>query len=652
MTQRQFMLIFLLWKQDRIMTSEELSSHLHVSNRTIKSEILIIQSKADQMGIEIKAKRGLGYQLLIIDDQQFQKELLPQLGSYGDVSEIPTDEQIRIYQTISILFEQEYVTADQIAASQFIDKRSLNKTFHQIRNLLQRYQLILISKANYGFKITGSELHQRFCIMDIYGYYHHITMLIRKDKMYQNYFKIEETTRRKIRNIWLTLISSRSYTIKDIHLEKFMYQLLLSYHRFQLGHKIEFDQSQIDEITSWESFEIVQSLKKRLHEENIFEMDESEVYYLSIVLFCYIDVHSIQQMKQSPRFYKQSLNCAKEQLRKLQKMLPTCSFPQDFINNLQFALYPLVVRSQYAMYEDNKWLRQWRLKGILRSLVSLELSYLTLNNRGEGDDCCISQEDVVQFSYTFQALLNQQRSVVKRQKILIIPSSGYMSALSLVNKIKQDFAHCIDSIEIKERYLIKEIKEVRNYDLLISSPEYCEDFTNQGVMLYSEAILNGHYQELYFKLMEVEGRNKAFFPPLQSAYFIELEEADSILDIFNALYGHKDKSQVQLEYQNFLSRENWVFNGTFCSTTGYFHFVEMPLQECFGIVKIKRPLQWKNTVIEILVICWIHPDSLEKCHFYDVFLNHLLTDRSSLELLWNDRSEEALFQIMKKLTML
>ena len=652
MTQRQFMLIFLLWKHQKVMTSEELSNHLHVSDRTIKNEMLIIKAEEEQLGIKIKAIRGSGYQLLIINDMQFQKNLLPQLGSYGDVCEIPTDEDMRVYQTLCILFERNYVTADYIAASLFIDKRSLNKTFHQIRKLLQRYQLTLTSKANYGFKITGDELHMRFCIMDIYGYYHHITLLIRKDRMYQNYFKVEETMRRRIRNIWLTLISSQSYTIRDIHLEKFIYQLLLSFHRFQQGYTLQFDETLIKEITSWESFQIVQLLKKQLHEENIMMIDESEVYYLSIVLFCCLDVHTKQQMKKVPYFYQKSMTCAHEQLQKLQLMFPAVLFPQDFIEDLQFTLYPLIVRTHFAMYEDNKWLRQWRLKSILSSLVSLELSYLTLNNMGERYQHYTSREDVFQLAYTFQALLTRQHAVIRRQKILIIPSSGYMSAMSLVHMIQQDFAHCIDSIEIKERYVIKDVKEVRNYDLLISSREYCEDFVGQGMMLYSDDISNYHYQEIYFKLMGIEKRNQAFFPQLHSACFIELESVVSMLDIFSVLYGSKNKSQVQAEYQNFLSRKDRVFNGKLCSTAGYFHFVDDPMQELFSIVKIKKPYLWENIAVETLVVCFIHPDSLDKCRFYDIFLNHLLCNERSLELLWNDRSEEAMSLIMKNLIFL
>lgn len=652
MTQRQFMLIFLLWKHKRIMTSEELSNHLHISDRTIKNEMQIIKAEAKQLGIKIKAMRGLGYQLLIINDLQFQKNLLPQLGSYGAVSEIPTDEDMRIYQTLCILFEQEYVTADYIAASLFIDKRSLNKTFHQIRKLLQRYQLTLTSKANYGFKITGDELHMRFCIMDIYGYYHHITLLIRKDRMYQNYFKVEETMRRRIRNIWLTLISSQSYTIRDIHLEKFIYQLLLSSHRFQQGKTMQFDQALIKDITSWESFQIVQLLKKQLHEENIMLIDEAEVYYLSIVLFCYLDVHTKQQMKKAPYFYQKSMNCAHEQMQKLQQMFPAVLFPKNFIEDLQFTLYPLIVRTHYAMYEDNKWLQQWRLKSILKSLVSLELSYLTLNNMGERYQHYTSREDLFQLAYTFQALLVRQHTSIRKQKILIIPSSGYMSALSLVHMIQQDFSQCIDSIEIKERYLIKDVKEVRNYDLLISSLEYCEDFVGQGVMLYSDDILNYHYQEIYFKLMAVEKRNQAYYPQLQSNSFIELDAVSSMMDILNSLYGQKNKSQVQAEYQNFLSRKDRVFNGALSPTAGYFHFVDDLRQERFGIVKIKKPFLWKNTAIETCIVCFIYPDSLEKCRFYDALLNHLLSDMTSLELLWNERSEQAISLIMKKLIIL
>lgn len=645
-TQRQFKIVFLLWKHKGTLTSMEISNCLHVSDRTIKNEIALMQIYAKKYGFFIESKRGLGYQLTMHNKVIFQNEIVPHLACYTEVSEIPDDDKIRIYKVLCLLFQQDCITADQIAATLFIDKRSLHRTFYKIRKLLQQYRLTLTSKANYGFKVEGNELYQRFCIMDTYAYYHHIPALIRKDILYQTYFKVAETKRHKMRTIWLEVMRQQSYTIKDIHLEKFFYQVLLSTHRFKMNKVVELEETIKERILTWDSYQIITLLNNELKQAGLLDIDESERLYLSIVLFCYLDVHNEEQMKSNPYFYKQSSQCIQYLMQSMQPMLPIATLSHKAIQDLQFVIFPIIVRMHCHMYENNKWLRNWRLKNILISPVALELGYLGMQKISAYYNNFTGNDDIFQLAYAFQTLFYQQHIEIKKVNIVIIPSSGYVSALPIVNQLNQYFKEYISSIEIKERYTIRGKKDIKRYDVLISSLEYGNDFKGQITWLNIDAILECRYQEVCYKVIGIEDKYKKFLSNIKKIDFIEIESLTCIEDIFKKLYINDYFMKQQ--YQAFKMREEMVFNCTYQSKACYFRFVDKKQEERFTIVKLVNPLVWQSTAIDTIIICFIYPENVSQYRFYDIFLNHLLRNEESMLYLWNTRNIYALHNIIRK----
>lgn len=639
LTQRQLMIIFMFWK-NKNQTGKQLSEILQCSERTIKNEMSNLQTKCQNYGFSISSQNGIGYEFQVLNKTIFQNAILPHIASYAEVKEMPDEKGKRIYQSLSLLFQETWVKAEDISDYLFIDKRTLNSTFQDVREVLKHYHLSLISKPYYGFSVQGDELQKRFCIMNLYAHYHHIPFLIKKDLIYQNFFAIDSMKLIEIRNIWLTFMRKQDCMIKDIHIEKFVYHILLSYHRFRKGYTIEFSQTEKDEIEASRSYRMIKSLRLQLHEAGVIAIDESEIYYLSTVLFCYLDVHHFDEIERYSYLCDKSKECVQDILQLFEHHYPTLSFPPEFLDTLLFALFPMVARMHYYLYEENTWLRNWRFKNISTSPVTLEWAFMTVQRIMRLSKNYMSIDDMAQLAFVYQSLLESLTYPYKKKKVLIIPSSGYASAQSLIQIIQQ-ISYCIDSIEIRERYHIKNVEDIKKYDILISSPEYCKDFKEHITILYDYEVLEHRYHEMYDIFMGMSDWIDDFLP--ETFEYQKSIKASTVEDIFSLVLS---PSQAKEEIQSFKRREDYIFNFGLMTHPVYFRFVEDIKDEYFCMVKLQEPIMWHNISIESLIICLIYPTSLLKCSFYDRFLKRLINNSDDLKYLFEHCQKESVKKIM------
>ena len=101
--------ILLYLKDKGEISSKKLSSQVHVSTRTIKSDMVQIAKIVKNYGAELKAKRGYGYSLKIYDIELFAplNDLLNQAEN-ANMMEVPKTMQERIAYLIRKLLMVDY----------------------------------------------------------------------------------------------------------------------------------------------------------------------------------------------------------------------------------------------------------------------------------------------------------------------------------------------------------------------------------------------------------------------------------------------------------------------------------------------------------------------------------------------------------------
>lgn len=650
LTQRALTIVFLLYQQNQALTSSQLADSLNVTERTVKSDIAGMLHMHTSYGFRIISRKSIGYELCIIDEAKFHQHILPYLMRYADAREIPMDSHTRMRQVLCLLFQKECITSDEVASILFLDRRTLHKTFLKVRHHLQRYHLELISRPNMGFHIYGKELHKRLCMIDMYTYYQHRIHPDTSSALHALYFSHENMRADALRNVLLHQLRLYPCSIKDIHSQKLVYHVFLCLQREAHGFPLQISEDERRDIVQWKEYGFICQVCTQLQETFHIVIGSNERYYLSIILLSCLDVQNEDDMQGHDDVIELLDEISDDICTRLKAQFHCAKLPDVFEKHLRNALFPVLVRMHYAVYEDNEWLRQWRFQSIYPSHVALEMAFLTTNIISHHIKAHMGSDDIAQLAFIFHALIDQQLFPFEKRRILIIPSSGQASTYAITAKLQHNFADSIACIDIMERYKIKDVAYMKPYDILISYPEYCADFEDVIHTLYIQDILDYDYNELYNKLIMSGLHIHSYIPDICEDSFHTLPSARDMMDALGSIlfhHGH-DKAAVDAFLKRFEEREEVIFNRRCDKQVCFFLFVKKEEQEQFYITKMEKPFLWQQQKIQQIIICFIHADALEKCRIYDTLLTRMLMEPQWLKRLWKEKNADACMTIMQQ----
>lgn len=157
--------IFYQIKQNNFIGVDKLINQLHITDRTLRSDIQILNEVLHTNGAIIKLKRKVGYFIEITNDKQyhlfleslFEKEMNTELDS----------SQNRIkYLLQLLLYANDYILLDDLADEIYVSKNTLLNYMKTIKQIFTKYNLEYISKGSLGVKVIGNEDDKRKCIIE------------------------------------------------------------------------------------------------------------------------------------------------------------------------------------------------------------------------------------------------------------------------------------------------------------------------------------------------------------------------------------------------------------------------------------------------------------------------------------------------------
>lgn len=226
-------------------SSDRLADKFHVTDRTIRSDILEINNILSDQGAEIKRKRKYGYYIEVTDPQaygQFQKGLET---TSADFMELDSSRD-RIKHILSmLLFASNYISLDHIMDTVFISKNTLGNYMKTIKRVLEKHELEFISRPSSGIKIIGTEENKRRCIMA-----HAISS--DNDNYITGFTKEEhllfhEVNLDYLKQITLDELEKRNIEISDYNLKNLIIHLALMITRVKSNHYIMADDIKSDD---------------------------------------------------------------------------------------------------------------------------------------------------------------------------------------------------------------------------------------------------------------------------------------------------------------------------------------------------------------------------------------------------------------------
>lgn len=154
MTTREQKILELLYRSPRALTTAELANSLHISTRTIKSDIPKIKEALKATGCEIHTQAGKG---LWISYDENGRNFLDSMLLHGNPSESYAPEVRKFYIALQLFDSDGYVSMESISNSLYVSQSTIVKDLNQMEEFFERQGLKLEKKVKYGVRILGEE---------------------------------------------------------------------------------------------------------------------------------------------------------------------------------------------------------------------------------------------------------------------------------------------------------------------------------------------------------------------------------------------------------------------------------------------------------------------------------------------------------------
>lgn len=296
---REQLILYILANSEKPLSSSDIGKMVGRSIRTIKYDMEKVDSLAREIGGLLKSKRGTGYWVEVIDNENFSQALF-QLNiretffkNYS--GEINTD-YFRIMQYL--IAQKDYFKIEEVCNKFYISRNIAQEVISLFREFLTALNLRLVSKPNYGLKVIGDEFSIRLAMITLFQIHFHKIEYTPTIKSFYIYFEKDLQEIIDVRNILLNTLRQNDYSVTDILTQALSRYLILQKNRNNSNLKITFDPTTSDTIKQFSSAYVI-SKKVFKHLENYYNQsfDQNEIQAFTLLLIVSRDISSDVDVK-------------------------------------------------------------------------------------------------------------------------------------------------------------------------------------------------------------------------------------------------------------------------------------------------------------------------------------------------------------------
>lgn len=277
---REKKILELLYGKKREFTTNELANLLHVSPRTIKTDIKRITQELEEekTGCTINTKTGRG--IWITYDEK-GRQYLDNVLMNGDNSSFFLPETRKYYVALRLLDADDYISMESIAESMYVSKGTIVNSINELTPMFERMGLVLEKKVKYGMRIIGEEGQLRI------GRAYVIRKLVSNQGNYissklQPFF--EEIDLERINSIIQETEKELEFILPDTSYSELVIQLAIIVKRIQKGKSCIIEEEELNRYSTKKEWNITQYLSRRLGEEFKIELSNGDRSYLMMNL--------------------------------------------------------------------------------------------------------------------------------------------------------------------------------------------------------------------------------------------------------------------------------------------------------------------------------------------------------------------------------
>lgn len=481
MKKREKEIIYYLVKSKQYVTGKELANLYHVTSRTIRDDMNEIKTAVLSHGAEVESQSGRGYYLNVFDYKLFEEYLNDlKLKDASHFYEVPDNADDRVCYMIKKLLMLDFsIKIDDLAEELYISRSTLTSELKQVRNNLEKYDLLLAQKPGQGLKIEGEEIKKRLCIAEYYfhnsaddGYF------IEDSILFASAVSQEEIA--TIKTILLETLSNYQISMSDVSFQNLVVHLIVSIRRMRYSYNVCYDPEKIRLFQEQKEYCVAQSIADQLGKCFNELWNESEICYLASHILAKKMI--LQEDQTGGISQKIHFLIEKIVFEIYMRTGIDLGIDKEFKNALACHLNPLMLRLQSGLISRNRMLGDI----VMNYPFAYELALIAKKVIEEEVHEVVVEDECGFLALYIGLSLEKMSSQVISKQILLVSSLGRSSIEIQKYKIMNQFSDFIKKLDVVELYELPNVNHDQ-YDLILSSVPI--SYKVEAPVLYVHSIL-------------------------------------------------------------------------------------------------------------------------------------------------------------------
>lgn len=462
-TKRQFRIINILRSNEERLSSEYIAKTIGASSKTIRKDIIDVKDILEKNGATIDSKTGNGYFLIVSDLEKFETFMGKFVsGTREKMIKLPLNYQRAHYIVRRLIASDEYLKINNFSEELYTSRATITQDLQMVRKILKRFNLNLVTRTKYGFKIEGLEQSKRNCFIYEYDYYEENNLNV-NEKEYEYYVNCSDDFIKSVVDIFVKTLKSFSFIEISyqniIRLSRIVY-LIETRKKYPLEIYEESVREKALKRTSYK----VSTIIAMLCERNFYiKFSEEDLIYFSNCFCGYRNITSYDTLRNRSNYFA-LYDLAVEIVEYLSDINGFVNMRNDnvLIDSLTRHLLSMKIRCENHIgihCADNSMKRM--------STTGVELAVQTAAFLQQ-KDLFLNEDEIMFLVYIFTPIFGRYRPKVKKKKIIIISHVSINVGIMLAERFERNFSGYLDSIEVVDIYQLEDL-DLSNIDYIFTT---------------------------------------------------------------------------------------------------------------------------------------------------------------------------------------
>lgn len=622
--------IFIQISKNEFTTIKELTNSFHVTDRTIRTDIQAINLEIAKYECEILLKRKSGYYLMSYNKDKF-KELQNQIEKQTNVLTFNSlDDPIK-YILQKLLYSQDYVILDDLANEVFVSRNTLQNYIKPIKETLETYNLIYVSKPNLGVKVFGNEKDKRECLLNeilckdtptyIIGFTKEEQMLFRDIDLFE------------IQTLVNQLLNKHDIHASDYDRKNLIMHCALMISRVKTENYIPFDvQFPIQD----DIYELIEQLCIQL--ENKFDIQitsgEKQYIYLHIASNTHMNIYSVNTVK------------LQNQITKLLEVI----YEEYNFDLRQDAILKKDLFNHFSSILSSKNIYMNKKNPLLNTIkTNFPLPFeITLTSTAKVFSEALTEDEIGYISLHIGAAIERCfTSMYQKKRVVLVCGSGIATTRMLEARLQTFFNSKIVIVN-KISYAEFMHYDFANIDFVISTIPIQSD--NIPVEIVDFTLKNTDIEKISKRLSHMDKKANFVTKFFDKQLFLHKSNAVTKEDVLKELAHLLENQNIVSDtfIHSVLKRESIA-----CTNLNDIFAIPHPMEACSNETKVAvaildQSVEWNDKHEEVQIIFMISIKQGEQKqfeHLYDLFIEIVGNTKLQQDIVHSNSFEEFLYTI-------